>query len=398
MRVRSFELRLIAAGLTVLWTLVAGLVLLGYRPGGPIDLAVGLAAALPAVVAAAALLWPPAARGDRAFVLTVWLGLGVGLLLVPSIGGIIGQLVARGAQTLLPSLEAAYPWFLALAGTCLFASLGIVRRVLAVGAPRRTRLVRGLALAAVLTAACGFPFAGAAIANELALRDRPAVSSRFGPTNPALLPPPCDGTVAAGTSAQLSLGITGEIDLRPIGSVQINGVRSGGDVRWTAVVATDIALGRYGAARIGNEAWQLESRGGWFSVPAGQIDPLTVDRWAIEVALTPGYRAAAEDRGIEFVEGARARHCRIAIDGSTFRRAFPQVRWLVGEADLRSWRGQLDFWVFTDGQVGRLAATGNGAASGLPGTGLVGAGLQGTVQITMTATDRGQPVVVARPV
>ena len=36
-----------------------------------------------------------------------------------------------------------------------------------------------------------------------------------------------------------------------------------------------------------------------------------------------GYRAAAEDRGLEFVEGARARHCRIALDGRTFQAAFP---------------------------------------------------------------------------
>jgi hypothetical protein len=392
MRVRSFELRLIAAGLTVLWTLVAGLVLLGYRPGGPIDLAVGLAAAPPAAIAAAALLWPPAARGDRAFALTVWLGLGVGLLLVPSIGGIIGQLVARGAQTLLPSLEAAYPWFLALAGTCLFAGLGVARRVLAPGAARRARLVRGLALATVLTAVCGSVFAGAAIGNELALRDRPAVSSRFGPTDPVPLAPLCDGTVAAGSTAQLSLGMIGEIDLRPIGSVQISGARSGGDVRWTAVVATNLTLGRFGSARIGNQAWQLGSRGGWLPVAAGDIDQLTVDRWAIEVALTPGNRATAEDRGIEFVEGARARHCRIAIDGSTFRRAFPQVSWLVGDADLRRWRGQLDFWVFTDGQLGRLMATVNGEASGLVET-----GIQGKVQATMTATDRGRPVTVTRP-
>jgi hypothetical protein len=392
MRVRSFELRLIAAGLTVLWTLVAGLVLLGYRPGGPIDLAVGLTATLPAVVAASALIWPPAARGDRAFAVTVWLGLGVGLLLIPSIGGIIGQLVARGAQTLLPSLEAAYPWFLALAGTSLFAGLGVARRVLAPGAPRRARLVRGLALAVALTAACGSIFATAAIANELALRDRPAVSSRFGPTNLGPLPPACDGSLAAGTTARLSMGMIGEIDLRPIGSVQIDGVRSGSDVRWTAVVATDLTLGRFGAARIGSQGWQLENRGGWFGVPAGTLDDLTVDRWAVQVALTPGYRAAAEDRGIEFVEGARARHCRIAIDGATFRRAFPQVSWLVGTADLRRWRGQLDFWVFTDGQVGRLTATANGEASDIAAT-----ALQGTVQVTMTATDRGQPVIVTRP-
>src|SRR2546425_9002556 len=143
MRVRSFELRLIAAGLTALWTLAAGLVLLGYRPGGPIDLAVGLAATLPALVAAAALIWPPAASGDRAFALTVWLGLLIGLLLVPSIGGIIGQLVARGAQTLLPSLEAAPPWFLPLAGPRPVPGPGGVRPGPAAGAPPPARPLPG---------------------------------------------------------------------------------------------------------------------------------------------------------------------------------------------------------------------------------------------------------------
>ena len=37
-RVRKFELRLIAAGLVACWTLTALIVLLGYRPGGPVDL------------------------------------------------------------------------------------------------------------------------------------------------------------------------------------------------------------------------------------------------------------------------------------------------------------------------------------------------------------------------
>ena len=56
MRVRIFELRLIAAGLTTLWTIVAALVLLGYRPGGPIDLLVGLATGPPVVIAAITLV------------------------------------------------------------------------------------------------------------------------------------------------------------------------------------------------------------------------------------------------------------------------------------------------------------------------------------------------------
>ena len=63
------------------------------------------------------------------------------------------------------------------------------------------------------------------------------------------------------------------------------------------------------------------------------------------------------------IEGARARQCRIAIDGPTFRAAFPQVAWLVGDADLAHWRGQLDYWVFLDGQIGRIAGSVNGDAA-----------------------------------
>ena len=37
MRVRRFELRLVGAALVVGWTVAAGLVLLAYRPGGPLD-------------------------------------------------------------------------------------------------------------------------------------------------------------------------------------------------------------------------------------------------------------------------------------------------------------------------------------------------------------------------
>ena len=37
-RVRTLELRLLGVGLVVAWTATAGLILLAYRPGGPIDL------------------------------------------------------------------------------------------------------------------------------------------------------------------------------------------------------------------------------------------------------------------------------------------------------------------------------------------------------------------------
>ena len=116
MRVRTFELRLFAAGLVACWSLAALNVLLGYRPGGPVALAVGLAAAGPVCIALAGFVWPPTAHGARAFAGMVWLGLGSMLVLVPSIIDVTDQLRQGGAQTLLPSVEAAYPWGLALLG------------------------------------------------------------------------------------------------------------------------------------------------------------------------------------------------------------------------------------------------------------------------------------------
>ena len=89
-------------------------------------------------------------------------------------------------------------------------------------------------------------------------------------------------------------------------------------------------------------------------------------------ALTPGNRATAEDRGIDVIEGARARRCRVAVDGATFAAAFPQVRWLVGDADLHRWRGQLDYWVFVDGQLGQVAGDASGEATGIDPEHLLG--------------------------
>ena len=79
MRVRAFELRLIAIALVVCWAVAAGLVLLAYRPGGPLDLIVGLTAMTPIAIALAGAIWPPVARGDVAFPAIVALGAHDGL-------------------------------------------------------------------------------------------------------------------------------------------------------------------------------------------------------------------------------------------------------------------------------------------------------------------------------
>ncbi len=381
---RTLELRLIAFALTACWTLTAGVVLLGYRPGGPVDLVVGIAAALPVAIALAGLAWPPATHGQRAFAAMVWLGLGSLLLLVPSIAEVSTQLVQRGAQTLLPSVEAAYPWALALFGTSLFAGFGIARRLLGATAMKRRRLVRGIAVATVLATGAGATFTAVAMANELALRDRPTSSSRFGPTDTEREPPPCDSTLTAGTTARIELHLTGEIDGRSIGGIDLAGDRSGGDFRWLAYAATSTELGLHGAARIGADAWVREPFGGWRRAELSEVADETVDVQALETALTLGTRAAAELHGVDVIEGARARHCRIAIDGPTFRAAFPVVDWLIGGANMTIWRGELDYWIFTDGELGRVVGSVNGDAGAIR----EGA-LQATIRVDLAATDRG---------
>ncbi len=121
-------------------------------------------------------------------------------------------------------------------------------------------------------------------------------------------------------------------------------------------------------------------------------DRLALDVAVLRAALDPLQRAAAEDLGLVYVEGARARRCRVAVDGAIFAAAFPQVRWLVGDADLETWRGELDVWVFADGQVGRVEGTLGG-----PGFAIEDGAIRGELRTTLTATDRGAPVTVTPP-
>jgi hypothetical protein len=391
-RVRTFELRLIALALAVCWAVAAAIVLIAYRPGGPIDIAVGAAALLPAVIAIAGVRWPPVARGNRAFAAMLWLATGSLLVLVPSIADVIGQLGGRGVQTLLPSVEAAYPWVLGLVGTCLFTGFGMARRRLGEEAMRRRRLVRGITLATLLTLGSGLVFSAVAMGNELALRDHIAASSRFGPTDIDRDPPRCDGAMGIGPSADIGVEIDGTLDGRSIGSIQLSGQRDRADVRWQAYVATSRELGVHGAAIVGTDAWVRDPFETWRRTTPAGLGDVDLDLTAFRIALSPEARAAAGTQGVGVIEGARARQCRILVDGPTFRAAFPQVVWLVGDADLAHWRGQLDYWVFLDGQIGRMAGSVNGDAADIqPGA------LQATIRVDLAATDRGASLPIAPP-
>lgn len=394
MRARRFELRLLGGALVGAWGLAAILVLLAYRPGGPLDLVVGITMLGPLGVAICGLVWPPVARGRDTYPMVVALGVGSLLLLLPSIGGVLNQLQALGSQTLMPSLEAAYPWLLALLGTSLFAGFGLARRLDAGTALRPRRLRVGSLVALAFTAVAGTAFAGAAIANELALRDRttPPAASRFGPTDAEAELPACDDNISAGTTSRLVAHLRGQIDGRAIGTVDLSGGRVGTNFRWLAYVATDRELGSYGAANFGGRAWRRTPGGGWASADAEVVRQGTLDLQAVRTALARRSRSTAEDRGIEVIEGARARRCRVAVEGDTFRQAFPQVEWLVGGADLSRWRGQLDYWVFVDGQIGQVAGSANGEAGEIQPE-----AIQATIEVFLTATERGRDLVLYPP-
>ncbi len=392
MRVRLLELRLIAVGLAGLWVTVAALLLVGYRPGGPADLLVGVAALVPLAVALAAVAWPPTARGRVAFRLIAGLGVATAIILLPSLGGIATQLLREGLQTLLPSLEAAYPWGLAILGTSLFAGLGIARRLRGPASGRPERLGAAVAVGISLAVVAGGAVAGAAIVNELALRDRPAAGSRYGPTDPTLVPPECTQPIAAGSTAIVTMRLDGRLDNGSLGLAAVRGTRAGTDYRWLAEVTTLREVGLAGAAAVGGRAWARETGTRWVPVGPEAAAIQALDLAVVEAVLAGAAPAAPEDLGLAYLEGARARRCRFAVDGPTFRTAFPQVRWFVGTTDLATWRGSLDAWVFADGQLGRV----EGRVEG-PGYDLDEGAIRADLAVVLDATYRGDPVNIVPP-
>jgi hypothetical protein len=397
MRVRLLELRLVAGLLVALWAGGAIAVLVGYRPGGPVDLLVAAAALLPVAIAAAALIWPPLARGPRASAGIGWLGVITALLLIPALAGIVGNLAAGGRQTLLPSPEVAYAALLPLALTCLFSGLGIARAVLGQTSLRRRRLVLGGGLALVLTVVSATAFGGAALANELALRQQPPPGgSPLGPTDPSLVPPDCDGRLLAGPSSQVTLTAAGRIDGSDYGELRLSGERDGQDGSWQAARATPWSSGSVAYTRLGSMAWRREDGGDWRPAPVRS----TLDQAVVEAALHEGARIASEDVGLDRIEGATARHCRLAIGGPTALDAMPALRWLVGgdvlddDRALDAWRGEIDWWVFADDQLGMATLT----VSGPPASDWPRTGFQATLSAELIARERAVRHPVVQPV
>lgn len=401
---RRRGLRLLAACLVGLWAAIAVVIVAAYRPGGPLDLVVVAAAFVPIPVAAIAVIWPPLVVPWRAAAAIGWLGVVAALLAAPLILVVIRALAAGGHQTLLPSAEVAYAGVLALAALCLFASFGVVGARRARDVTARSGMLRAVGLAVLLTGTIAVAFGGAAVANELALRDESAPPSRAGPTDPTLKMPECDGGVTLGPGAAFLVTAEARIDLRSIGSARLVGARSGSDERWSGSYH-----GRYGSgiasyARVGDQAWLDRDSRGWLPVAPDPFrlsgaSQLTVDGPVVATVWSARPRPVAEDLGIDLVFGAKARHCRTAVDGATALATFLPLRWMAGDDVLRvrrslaDWRGQIDWWVFTDGQLGQASVSING----YPGEAWPTSGLQGSLTALMTALDRTEPHPIAAP-
>lgn len=378
---------LLAAG----WLIAAIVAALAYRPGGPFDLVPAALRVAVASLATIAVLRPPPAALDR-WLAVSWLATASLLILAPSIW-LLDRRPVPEAVPLLPSPEALYPWFLAALGTGAYAGLGLVGgRPKAATRPVRWIVARGLVIGAVVALTIATLGGAAVVANGAALASDPPAASRYGPTGATPEPPPCNGELAAGAGALVTMDLSGTVDRTDIGTAALAGERDGADFTWTATVATTTEQGDRGAARLAADGWLLGDDGIWQPATAAALDPLSLDLRVVETALAVANRAVPETLGIDLVEGARARHCRAAVDGPTFLEAFPQAAWFIGDVDPVAWRGWIDWWVFGDGELGLLDGYIDGLASEVTPP-----GIRVTVRVRLSATDRDLPHSVSPP-
>lgn len=395
---RSVALRSLAALLLLLWVILAMAILVAYRPGGPGDLLVGGAAFFPAAVVAAALLWPPTDDDRRVRAVALCLGLASALLVAPLLLLVVDALLAGGRQTLLPSLEVAYAAVLAFGTSCAFVGMGIARRLIPDAGHLTSRLLTAAGIGGGLTVVGTLAFGGVAIANEQRLRELAAPTSVWGPTDPELVPPSCHEPAGLGPSANVTIEVEGTIDREPVAKATINGVRTGTSERWSGVLEGRFGDGalRYDSAD-GRVMWTVDG-GSAIERPAGFLEmfgsnDLSLDGPVLAAVSRPEAQSptVAEDLGFDLFDGATARRCRRAIDGPTALNAVLALRWMTGQdldersVALREWRGELDWWVFGDGQLGRAIVT----VSGYPGEAFPATGVSATLKAELSATHRG---------
>lgn len=403
------QMRALAVVLVVTWTAAAIAIASAYRPGGPVDIVVVLACFLPVLVAAMALEWPPEAASHRDRVALVWVWLAALLFAIPVLYGVASTLAAAGPQSLVPSAEAAYAGIVALFSLSVFSVSGFVHARREALVFQRVATLRTIGLSMLITFTVAAAFGLVAFINDQALRNDEPRSSRYGPTDPDLVPPLCDEAVSLGKNAIVRIAAASSEDNVPRGTAILEGRRGGIDEAWGGSWGGLDGAGQAAYLRVGSLAWVnrgsddpeapgttwQETQPGLFRM-AGPQDT-TMDGPPHALVSVPRGSIVAEDLGLDIVEGARARHCRTFINGPTALSAFLPLRWLLDDEDigagerLRGWRGELDWWVFSDGQLGRAAVEISGLRAE---TGWRSDGVRAVLEAQLEAVNRERPVDV----
>ena len=304
--------------------------------------------------------------------------------------------VAQGSQTLLPSLEAAYPWLLALLATSLFAGIGLARRIQGGNALRRQAT---------------HPV-GRLRARADARRRDPVLERRPSPTNSpcatrsarrvALRPDagrranrrPATGRCRSDRSARLTSRLYATVDLRPAGSVELSGTRDG----------TRLPLDRLRRdARRARAGRRRADRAGCLVRAAGRSlgQPSTRDRRVPGLGRRPDPADGPDDGRPGDLRGPRRRGHRgrpgTALPDRGRRRhvrgrvpADPLARRRRGPAPLARPARLL-------GLPRRPARSGRPAAPAARRSGMDPDALLATVEVRMTATSRDDDLVIYPP-
>ncbi len=405
-------MRLLAAILTILWAATAIAIATAYRPGGPIDIAVAVACFAPVLVADAGVVWPATGLNRRHRMALVWVWIAAVLFTIPVFYGVASSLFAEGPQSLVPSFEEAYAAVLALLSTAFFSIVGLVHRRRRVRPLQRRATWFTAGVSVLLTIVVGLAFVFVAVVNDQSVRREEPSSSRFGPTDPDLDPPFCDQPVALGANAVVTIEAKSSLDNEDRGWALLEGQRGGRDESWGGSWGGPDGSGQEAYLRVGRLAWLNESSDDpgapgttWHGVrpdPFGMLGStrLTMDGPPHTVANAPRGSIVAEDQGLDIIEGARARHCRTFIDGPTALDAFLPLRWLLFDGSapppgaIERWRGEIDWWVFADGELGLAAVEVSGSRAE---TDWDAEGVRAVLEARLEAADRDRPVDVTAP-
>jgi hypothetical protein len=405
-------MRLLAIVLTGLWAVTAIVIASAFRPGGAVDIAVALACFVPVAIADIGVVRPPAHLSPRHRTVLIWVWL-LAVLLVASVTyGIATTLGGDRPRALVPSLEVAYAGALALFTMAFFSVVGFVHRRLGERPLARRGTVVSVLAAVGLSALAGLAFLFVGYVNERDLRADLPSASRFGPTDPGVEPPFCNDPVALGTNAVVTIEARSSVDGVARGSAVIEGERSALNESWGGSWEGPDGNGQQAYLRDGSRAWLNDTHDdasapgtSWHESTPDPFDlfgatSLTLDGPPHAVVDAPRGEIIAEDLGLEHIEGARARHCRALIDGNTALETFLPLRWLLYDrsdlaAAIPHWRGEIDWWVFADGELGLATVEVSGSRAE---TSWDVEGVRAVLEARLEAVDRDQPIDIAAPV